>query len=106
LGKARKASSDRKQQIFLWTLGSALFANVVAFCGISYWDQTEVVWYGLLAAISAAVVIPAKSDRMQAEVLLKRNWGDENAESVSYTESDANGRSMPRSSAHERLFAL
>ena len=61
LGTARKVSANRKQQIFLWGLGSALFANAVAFFGISYWDQTQVVWYGLLAAISAAAAIRAKA---------------------------------------------
>ncbi len=57
LGKAIRTVGNRKQQILLWALGAALFANVVAFGGISYWDQTQVVWYGLLAAISAATVI-------------------------------------------------
>jgi hypothetical protein len=61
LGTARKVSANRKQQIFLWALGSALFANAVAFFGISYWDQTQVVWYGLLAAISAAAAIRVKA---------------------------------------------
>jgi hypothetical protein len=59
LGKARMRVGNKKQQIFLWALGAALFANVVAFVGISYWDQTQVIWYGLLAAISAATVIRA-----------------------------------------------
>jgi hypothetical protein len=54
LGRARKRAVDRKSQIFLWILGAALFSNVVAFFGISYWDQTQVVWYALLATISAA----------------------------------------------------
>jgi hypothetical protein len=33
---------------------------VVAFIGISYWDQTMVQWYALLAMISAAITIPKK----------------------------------------------
>ena len=56
LGKARKAAETKERQVFLWALGSALFANVVAFMGISYTDQIQVIWYGLLAAISAAAV--------------------------------------------------
>ncbi len=56
LGKAMKAAGNAEKQLFLWSLGAALFANVVAFMGISYFDQTQVVWYGLLATISAAVV--------------------------------------------------
>lgn len=56
LGKARKIAVGRDRQLFFWILGAALFANAVAFFGISYWDQIQVVWYGLLAAISAAVL--------------------------------------------------
>lgn len=57
VGKARKrVANDRKRALFVWALGSALFANVVAFFGISYFDQTIVVWYGLLAAISAVAL--------------------------------------------------
>jgi hypothetical protein len=63
LGSARKAATDKKKRLFLWSLGAALFANVISFVGISYWDQTQVVWYGLLAAISAAVVVRADSPK-------------------------------------------
>ncbi len=66
LGKARRDAESRKQQIFLWALGAALFANVVAFVGISYTDQTQVVWYGLLAAISAAAVVRPKRESIEA----------------------------------------
>jgi hypothetical protein len=52
VGRARRASKgDKRQQLFIWALGSSLFANVVAFFGISYFDQTIVAWYGLLAMI-------------------------------------------------------
>jgi hypothetical protein len=55
LGTARIASQgDRAQELFLWALGAALFANVIAFFGIAYFDQTIVVWYAELAIISAA----------------------------------------------------
>lgn len=66
LGRARKLAENRKQQVFLWALGAALFANVVAFVGISYWDQTQVVWLGLLAAICAATV--ARPTKKMTEV--------------------------------------
>jgi hypothetical protein len=65
LGKARRDAGNRKQQIVLWALGAALFANVVAFMGISYVDQIQVVWYGLLAAISAAAVAGPKRESIQ-----------------------------------------
>jgi len=53
LGKARRSAPDRRQQFFIWAFGASLFANVVAFFGISYFDQTMVAWYALLAMISA-----------------------------------------------------
>lgn len=57
LGRARIAAAKNKANAkFVWALGAALFANVVAFFGISYWDQTQVGWYALLAMISAVLV--------------------------------------------------
>jgi hypothetical protein len=58
IGNARKfvAWSDPRSEWFLWLLGAALFANVIAFFGISYFDQTRVAWFALLAMISAATV--------------------------------------------------
>jgi len=55
IGQARKAAAgaDRKQELFAWAFGASLFANVVAFFGIGYFDQTIVVWYAILAMISA-----------------------------------------------------
>ncbi len=53
LGTATKRLPDsRGKQWFLWCLGSALFAHVVAFLGVSYFDQTKVSYYALLAMIS------------------------------------------------------
>jgi O-antigen ligase len=61
LGKARKAAEgDKSQELFLWAMAAAVFANVVAYFGTSYWDQTMVAWYSLLATIpvAAAARIP------------------------------------------------
>jgi hypothetical protein len=59
LGRARRAAgNDKKPAMFMWALGSALFANAVAFFGISYYDQTMVAWYALLAMIPAAMSVP------------------------------------------------
>ncbi len=55
-GKARQVASkqgNKNSALFVWALGAALFANAVAFLGIGYFDQIIVVWYGLLAMISA-----------------------------------------------------
>ncbi len=55
LATARKlAGSNRKSAVLLWLLGATLFSYVVAFFGISFSDQTQNVWFALLAMISAA----------------------------------------------------
>ncbi len=65
LGRARRATSDKKQAIFFWALGAALLAYTVAFFGISLWDQSVVLWYALLASI-AAVAAPQSVHAMKA----------------------------------------
>lgn len=55
VGISRKRTrGDRGKEWWFWLLGVALFANVVAFFGISYFDQTRYSWYILLAMISVA----------------------------------------------------
>lgn len=56
VGQAMKSlkRESRRDQLFLWAMGAALFAHVVAFFGVSYWDQIIVIWYLLLAMISRA----------------------------------------------------
>lgn len=54
LGNACRRAAGRVSERFLWTLGIAMFANVVAFFGISYHDQTIAVWYLFLAMIPVA----------------------------------------------------
>jgi hypothetical protein len=53
LGDARKCVDDKDRQWVLWFLGSALFAHLVSFLGVNYFDQSRIVWYTLLAMISA-----------------------------------------------------
>jgi hypothetical protein len=63
LGRALRAvGKDRKTALFIWALGSALFANAIAFFGISYFDQTMVAWYGLLAMIPAVIAVRPKTE--------------------------------------------
>jgi len=55
LGNSRKrVSGDRKQEWFLWCLGSSLFANIVAQFGINYMVQLQLLLFPLLASISIA----------------------------------------------------
>jgi O-antigen ligase len=54
LGKARKAAARLgRPQWMLWCLGACLFANVVGFFGINYFDQSHVAWFSFLAMIAA-----------------------------------------------------
>ncbi len=57
IGAARKAvQGDHKKEWFFWFLGAALFAQVLAYLGIDYFDQSKFVWYALLAIIPAATM--------------------------------------------------
>ena len=73
LGDARKAiAGDKKQEAYPWLLGAALFAHVVGFFGVNYFDQTRVSWLFLIAVISslAAQTAPQRGprDRQPAEL--------------------------------------
>jgi len=55
IGRTRRLVAGRpREEALAWALGVALFANTVAYFGIIYFDQSIVVWYALLAMISAA----------------------------------------------------
>lgn len=49
-----RASKSLEEQALLWGLGGALMAHVVGSFGLSYWDQTTVLFALLLGLISAA----------------------------------------------------
>jgi hypothetical protein len=53
IGKARKVVEGLRKEWYFWFLGAALFANLVAFFGVNYFDQVKIVWFALLAMISA-----------------------------------------------------
>ncbi len=56
LGTERKAvAGNRSAEWFLWCLGAALFAHLVVFVGIDYFDQMLFAWLALLAMISTSV---------------------------------------------------
>lgn len=55
LGDARKVvDGNREKEWMLWCIGCALFANVVGFFGVNYFDQSRIGWLLLLVVISAA----------------------------------------------------
>jgi hypothetical protein len=43
-----------KEKITVWALGAALFAHVMSFFSVAYFDQIIVYWFLLLAAIVAS----------------------------------------------------
>ncbi|HKZ02551.1 MAG TPA: hypothetical protein VJ180_09945 [Pyrinomonadaceae bacterium] len=54
IGNARKvAEGDHKKEWMFWLFGAALFAQVMAYFGVSYFDQMRFVWFTMLAMISA-----------------------------------------------------
>lgn len=55
IGSARKVvEGNRRKEWFFWIFGVTVFSHVVAFFGVSYFDQTKFSWFALLAMISAA----------------------------------------------------
>lgn len=68
IGIARRlVEGDRKQEWFLWMLGAVLFANVMAFFGSSYYDQTKIWWFAFLAMVSAATAFLEMKPALEAE---------------------------------------
>lgn len=55
IGQARRnAGGDKRREWLFWCLGAALFAHVLAFQGVAYFDQSRVWWFAFLAMIPAA----------------------------------------------------
>jgi hypothetical protein len=62
-GRRRYAGTPDLQR-FMWAIGSAVFAGAVGFIGINFWDQSLVIWYGLLAlTVSCSTGILAERPR-------------------------------------------
>jgi hypothetical protein len=55
IGFARKLVEGREQQEwYMWFLGVTLFAHLVSFFGVNYYDHTKIIWCVFLAIITAA----------------------------------------------------
>jgi hypothetical protein len=54
LGRALRSAESQPFhiRITLWSVGVVLFTHVLTFTSVSYWDQSVVFWYFLLAIIS------------------------------------------------------
>jgi hypothetical protein len=64
LGMALKTARESlpESEAVFWCMGCVLFAHVMTFFSVSYWDQMNVVWWGTLAAFASAAssVLEAK----------------------------------------------
>ncbi len=69
IGRARKAvaENDRKEEWCMWLLGCTMFVHIVAFFGISYFDQTQIIWFTTLAIVCAATT-PVLEAQRQAQM--------------------------------------
>jgi hypothetical protein len=75
LGTARKVvEGNRSEEWFLWCLGATLFAHVVAFFGIGYFDQVQFAWLALLAIISVAAFEATSSVVPQVQEAFASNY--------------------------------
>lgn len=54
LAVAERNRRPLSEQMFLWSMGSALFAHAVTFFSVSYFDQIILFWLLLLAMIATA----------------------------------------------------
>lgn len=63
----KRLGGNLKEQWFLWCLGAAVFAHVVAYFGIGYFDQSQVAWYALLALITVSTTRPNRLHRRRNE---------------------------------------
>jgi len=75
VGRARKAFENQPDtERLCWALGASMFAHVVAFMGVAYFDQILVLWYTLLAMISRLASLSEASVASQKQELLKSRF--------------------------------
>lgn len=53
LGDARGRVNEKKHEWCFWFLGAAVFANVTAFFGVNYFDQSRIAWFALVSMVCA-----------------------------------------------------
>jgi hypothetical protein len=76
LGNSRRVvGRSIKDQRLIWAIGCCLLANTVGFFGIVYFDQSVLVWYLVLAIVSATAAFPVQSQRtaLRPEVYQQKN---------------------------------
>ncbi len=78
LGDARKKTTTTRQEWLIWFLGAALFANVTAFFGVNYFDQSRVAWFALVSMICACTkpMLDSKLTANSTKILVKCQVSD------------------------------
>jgi hypothetical protein len=88
IGKSRRlAQKSRKDERLIWAIGASLFANTVGFFGIVYFDQSILVWYSLLAMVSATAMFVAHEKKTPVELEFAAARADKIDEGVPATAS-------------------
>jgi len=106
LGDARKAvDGEKDKEWMLWCLGAALFANVVGFFGVNYFDNSRMWWFILLAMIPAIAEPMLRSKQTGQTPVdvgpkkLRRPWVKARAQELDAKEvtvREAAGKLVPR----------
>ncbi len=75
LGKSisRPGHEQHATRMLIWSLGVALFAHMISFISVSYFDQIVVFWYLLLAMVSLVGTLALSQDAKKAFALPKEN---------------------------------
>jgi len=78
LAKARRAAEESGRDArLIWAIGAALFANLVGFFGIVYFDQSVIAWYALLVMIQVTPTFALKERQPQPQLASDAaiSWG-------------------------------
>jgi hypothetical protein len=67
----KEVRHDLSTEFLVWSFGVMLFGHVTSFFGISYYDQTKILWYLTLAMI-ASLHLLAEATEQTAEVALEK----------------------------------
>lgn len=84
LGSRRREHEGTMSEWTMWLLGAALFANLVAFFGLNYFDQIKVSWYLLLCGIIAVTEVEGRPAELKPAAQAEQWWGA--AEKTEYQE--------------------
>ena len=73
--------NDRRKEWLIWLFAATLFAQVLAYFGIDYFDQSKFVWYlilvmiGVATAAASTVGVSAESQQFECAGIGEYRWG-------------------------------